>query len=264
MDLKSIDSISEQKHLKDLSMFFCRNFMVTMLDEQENILFYPCMISNFSVDGDKLFVTIYDIITKNNIEETLDNLYSHGWKYKYPTVKIILTRLDCKGVEIYRVIYPKCRLKNYHGKNFTYKSSEPYQWYLEFEWHSADKEIIKSDSYDFSKCDDYVCLMSNEPTKVKDETPMSKPKYDTAKRLKELAILNNSNTMLDDAAEKVVQKETLSEEHKNKVLQQISKAKSENKNYANNMFSTDLDTFDLDAIAKSIEKEIAELENKLR
>ena len=37
----------------------------------------------------------------------------------------------------------KCKLKKYHGKNFTYKGNDPHQWYLELSF--ANKEILKNE-----------------------------------------------------------------------------------------------------------------------
>lgn len=255
MDLNLINSIDEQKHLRELNMFFSRNFMVTIIDDKENVLFYPCMISNFSVDSKKLFVTVYDLIVKENVEETLDWLIGGNFFKKSPKVKIVLSRLDAAGVEIYHVNYSDCVLKNYHGKNFTYKNNEPYQWYLEFS--IGDKEIVKTNKYNF-KSKSYYDIKEKPIEFFKKNTVT-----DEEIKEKELAILKNSNKMLDEAVNEVKAKTSIAEERKQSIMRQVRNAKNENKKNAHRFYGASLDSFDFKNISKSIEKEIEKIEDKI-
>lgn len=256
MDLNLINSVDEQKHLKDLNMFFSRGFMVTIIDDKDNVLFYPCTISNFSVDSKKLFVTVYDLIVKENVEETLDGLISHSFFKKSPRIKILLSRLDATGIEVYHINYNNCVLKNYHGKNFTYKSSEPYQWYLEFS--IGDKEIVKNKEYAHFVSKNRYEHKSN-PTKYYNDHLRVDKRY----KEQDLATLKNSNKMLDEAIETIKSNNSISEERKKQVLKQVSNAQNENKKSANKYYGVSLDSFDFRTITKSLEKEIDNLEEKI-
>lgn len=251
MDLNLVNSIDEQKRLRELNMFFSRDFMVTIIDDKDNVLFHPCTISNFSVDSKKLFVTVYDLIVKENIEEILDNLIDGNIFKKCPRLKIVLTRLDITGIEIYRVVYSNCILKKYHGKNFTYKSNEPYQWYLEFS--IGDKEIVKNNDYNYFVHKSDFALNNNETICKNDDTI----------KQKELAILKNSNKMLEDVVEEVKVKDSISEEIKNRVIKQVQNAQNENKKKANRYYGASLDSIDFNQLTRTLEKQIADLEDKI-
>ena len=256
MDLNLINSVDEQKHLKELNMFFSRGFMVTIIDEKDNVLFYPCTISNFSVDSKKLFVTVYDLIVEENVEEMLDSLISHSFFKRSPRIKIILSRLDATWGEVYHVNYNNCVLKNYHGKNFTYKSSEPYQWYLEFS--IGNKEIVKSNEYAYFAPKNRYERISN-PTKYYNEHL----RVDKSYKEQDVATLKNSNKMLDEAIETIKSNNSISEERKNQVLKQVRNAQNENKKSANKYYGVSLDSFDFRTITKTLEKEIDNLEEKI-
>ena len=240
MNSDLINSFQEKKHLKELNLLFSRNFMVTIMDDDNNVLFYPCMISNLSVDSKKLFVTVYDLVSENIVEETLDNLIGNRWKKK-PKVHIVVKRLDHDGAEIYHVEYTDCILKEYHGKNFTYKTNEPYQWYLAF--NIGEKVIVKNPNYVFEA--------------KKDAKEVSE-----SIKNKELAILKNSNKMLEEAKEKVRKNEYF-EWNKEKVYKRINKAMDENEKTALEQYGTSLESFDPEKIKKTFEKEFAKLKDKL-
>lgn len=268
MNLEQINSLNEKKHLNSFNMLFGRDFMVTILDENDKILFYPCMISNFSVDSKKIFVTLYDIIVKENIEEALDSLL--GNFIKKPRLKIVLSRLDKEMTEIYHVNYTDCKLKNYHGKNFTYKVNEAYQWYLEFTF--GNKEIVKSTSYNFKSKNNENYLHTNEDendkTSVADYRDTTKFKLsENAAKLKYLATLKSSNEMLDNAMDTVRKTKKIKDYQKNNVLNQIENAKEENKKTAKKTFGKyyggSLDSLDFNQIQKTLEKEMEKLEDKI-
>lgn len=247
MDLKSINSTDEKKRLGTLKMLFGRNFLVTIADENDNVLFYPSMISNFSIDGAKIFISLYDLISEDNVEEKLDNLM--GGLLSKPKMKILLSRLDANGDEVYRVVYNKCKLKAYHGKNFAYKSNEPYQWYLEIKYGS--KDIIKSDIYNFNS--------ANNNFEINGDF-QKKPKLTDEQCV---AILKNSNKMLDDAMDTVSSTKKLDEKQKETIGKEIIKAKAENAKNAHKYYGASLDSIDFTRIAKNLKDAINETEDKL-
>lgn len=246
MDLKSINSTNEEMRLRKLNFFLGRNFLVTIADEYDNVLFYPSMISNFSIDDSKIFISLYDTMTEDNVEEKLDKLMG-GFLIK-PTMKIVLSRLDYNGDEVYKVVYNKCKLKAYHGKNFTYKNSEPYQWYLEIKY--GNKEIVKSEGYKFKSVD----------FNLDKETVKRTPKNIKEQNVK---ILKNSNKMLDDALNNVSKTKKLNDKQKEVVAKEIIKAKAENAKNAHKYYGASLDSIDFTTLKYNLKEAINETENKL-
>lgn len=247
MDLKSINSTDETTRLKKINFLFGRNFLVTIADENDNVLFYPSMISNFSIDGSKIFISLYDFITEDNVEEKLDKL--SGNFFKKPTMKILLSRLDYNGDEVYKVIYSKCKLNAYHGTNFAYKSNYPYQWYLEVKYGS--KEIVKSENYNFKSSNNI------------DVNGLELKKAPKITKEQSVAILKNSNKMLDEAIEAVSATKKLNDKQKENIAREIVKAKVENVKNAHKYYGASLDSIDFTSIAKNLKEAIDETENKL-
>lgn len=248
MEFNLINSKDEEARLRRLKMLFGRNFMATIADKDGNVLFYPSMISNFSIDGSKIFISLYDLIEEDNVEEKIDKLM--GDKFSKPKLKIILSRLDANKDEVYKVVYTKCKLKAYHGKNFTYKSSEPYQWYLEIEYGA--KEIVKNENYNYVEADD------NEVVKSILEKPVKKYTKEQS-----VEILKNSNKMLDEAMETVSKTSKLNDGQKQTIAKEIVKAKAENAKNAHKYYGASLDSIDFTRIAKSLKEEMNDTEDKL-
>ena len=254
---KVIDSRLEESKLKQCQMFSNRGFMVTVLDDEENIVFSPYMISNFSIDGNKIFITVYDLIQKANIEQKLDEL-SKGFCMFKSQLSIILMRLDNANKEVYSVKYGKCKLRKYHGKNFTYKGNEPHQWYLELSFKS--KEIINNKDFDFLPI---ILNLENIPTQEELNKKYNYSSIPRHKRMvkKEVEILKNTNKMLDEAAEKVKSNNKLNDTYKKNKLNEINKAKNENKDNAMKQLGVNIDFSDLKKIEKEMESTLLELEN---
>ena len=106
---ENIDPKVEEEKLKRCKIFSNRGFMATVRKKDGTVLFYPHMISNFSIDNNKIFITVYDIIQKMNIEEELDSLLKGFWFFK-EKVTITLSKLDAMNKEVYCVSYNDCRL----------------------------------------------------------------------------------------------------------------------------------------------------------
>lgn len=254
---EDIDFHVEEFKLKQCRMFTNRGFMVTILDDDGKTIFSPYMVSNFSTDRNKIFITVYDLIQYTNIEEKLDELCKGFWILK-PQLTIVLMRLDSENKEVYSVKYEKCKLKKYHGKNFTYKGNEPHQWYLEFSF--GNKEIINNGNFNFvaiqSKMDD-ISTQEEMNNKVAQKTPI----YRHARHAKkEVKILKNSNRMLDDAAEKVKSNKRLTDYDKVDELKEISDVKSENEEKAMKFLNVNIKYDKLKSIEKEIESTLSELE----
>lgn len=205
--MKQIDIKSQIDKIRDGLYLFNRNFIVAIEDKHENLVFEPYIVSNFSVNGNKICVTLMDIIAPRCIEKTIDDLKKGFWCFK-PTLTITLLRMDTTLTEIYRVVYKNCRLKNYHGKNFTYKNNEPYQWYLEFTFNGKDIQEIS-------------------PIKLKEKLCVPNITDYDAK------VLKNSNKMLDESINKVWETDKISEYSKRRVAREINKAKNENNKILN-------------------------------
>ena len=77
---ENIDPKVEEEKLKRCRMFSNRGFMATVRKRDGTVLFYPHMISNFSIDNNKIFITVYDIIQKMNNKKELDSLLKGCWK----------------------------------------------------------------------------------------------------------------------------------------------------------------------------------------
>lgn len=199
MKSRTFDPIEESEALYKYSLYKTRSFMVSIEDKNGNCLFRPSMISNLSIDKNKIFITLYDMVVKDCIEGILDR-WSKGFLWFKKKVNIILYRLDETNTEIYRVKYGECKLKNYHGKNFNYKGSELHQWYLEFSFGSK--------------------------TIIQDAKDKIRPSTESVK--KEINVLNNSNKMLDDAIDTVRKSKRVNRQTKEKSIQLINRAKSEN------------------------------------
>lgn len=248
---KDVDSRVEEYKLKQCRMFTNRGFMVTVLDDNSNIIFNPYMVSNFSIDGNKIFITVYDLIQHINIEQKLDELCKGFWIFK-KQLSVVLMRLDAENKEVYSVKYEKCKLKKYHGKNFTYKGNDPHQWYLELSFGS--KEILKNENFKFvtieSKIDDV-------PTQ---EELNNKFYIQRHKRYakKEAEILKNSNRMLDDAAENVKNNNKLTLSDKREKLKEIRNAKAENEESAIKYLNVNIRN-----IEKNLVNELNDLENNI-
>lgn len=255
---EDIDSCVEEQKLKQCRMFTNRGFMVTILDDDGKTIFSPYMVSNFSTDRNKIFITVYDLIQYTNIEEKLDELCKGFWLLR-PQLTIVLMRLDSENKEVYCVKYEKCKLRKYHGKNFNYKGNEPHQWYLEFSF--GNKEIIKNGNFNFvaiqSKIDDISIQeeMNNRKTAQKTSIPRH-ARYVK----KEAEILKNSNRMLDDAAEKVKSNKRLTDSDKVEKLKEISDAKAENEEKAMKFLNVNIKYDKLKSIEKEIESTLSELE----
>lgn len=239
----------EESKLKKCRMFFNRGFLVSITDKNNDLILSPYMISNFSIDDKKIFITVYDIIQEDNIERKFDSLLKGFWVFK-PKVKITLIKLNAENEEVYSITYNKCRLKKYHGKNFTYKGNDPHQWYLEFSYNT--KTIVKNDKYNFSKYSDEFKEI-NADCKPIDDKEISK---------KEIEILKNSNKMLEEAAEKVRSTRKLNSRQKDEKITEINNPKNENKKMVNNIYGSQFKDFNLNELEKKLEKQISDLENK--
>ena len=237
---ENIDPKVEEEKLKRCRMFSNRGFMATVRKRDGTVLFYPHMISNFSIDNNKIFITVYDIIQKMNIEEELDSLLKGFWFFK-EKVTITLSKLDPMNKEVYCVSYNDCRLNKYHGKNFTYKANDPHQWYLEFTFKT--KKSKKNKSYTF---DSKETAHNITQERVKKET----------------TIINNPNKILDEVVDKVqsIHKSAQSQRYEktteghNAIVDNVQSIK---KRYGNN-----LQKIDFNEIEKALENQIIELENK--
>ena len=237
---ENIDPQVEEEKLKRCKIFSNRGFMATVRKKDGTVLFYPHMISNFSIDSNKIFITVYDIIQKMNIEEELDSLLKGFWIFK-EKVTITLSKLDPMNKEVYCVSYNDCRLNKYHGKNFTYKANDSHQWYLEFTFKS--KNYKKNRLYTF---DDKEVTHNITQEGVKKET----------------AVINSSNKMLDEAADKAQSTHKLPQSQKDKKIIEDHNAIVENKQTIKKYYGNNLQKLDFNEIEKALENQIAKLENK--
>ena len=237
---ENIDPKVEEEKLKRCRMFSNRGFMATVRKRDGTVLFYPHMISNFSIDNNKIFITVYDIIQKMNIEEELDSLLKGFWFFK-EKVTITLSKLDAMNKEVYCVSYNDCRLNKYHGKNFTYKANDPHQWYLEFTFKSKNYKKNKLYTFDGKEVTHNI---TQEGVK------------------KETSVINSSNKMLDEAADKVQSTYKLPQSQKDKKIIEDHNAIVENKQTIKKYYGNNLQKLDFNEIEKALENQIAKLENK--
>ena len=237
---ENIDPKVEEEKLKRCRMFSNRGFMATVRKRDGTVLFYPHMISNFSIDNNKIFITVYDIIQKMNIEEELDSLLKGFWIFK-EKVTITLSKLDPMNKEVYCVNYSGCSLNKYHGKNFTYKANDSHQWYLEFTFKS--KHYKKNKLYTFDG-KEVTHNITQEGVK------------------KETTVINSSNKMLDEAADKAQSTYKLPQSQKDKKIIEDHNAIVENKQTIKKYYGNNLQKLDFNEIEKALENQIAKLENK--
>ena len=237
---ENIDPKVEEEKLKRCRMFSNRGFMATVRKRDGTVLFYPHMISNFSIDNNKIFITVYDIIQKMNIEEELDSLLKGFWFFK-EKVTITLSKLDPMNKEVYCVSYNDCRLNKYHGKNFTYKANDSHQWYLEFTFKTKNSKKNKLYTFDGKEVTHNI---TQEGVK------------------KETAVINSSNKMLDEAADKAQSTHKLPQSQKDKKIIEGHNAIVENKQITKRHYGNNLQKLDFNEIEKALENQIAKLENK--
>ena len=237
---ENIDPKVEEEKLKRCRMFSNRGFMATVRKRDGTVLFYPHMISNFSIDSNKIFITVYDIIQKMNIEEELDSLLKGFWIFK-EKVTITLSKLDPMNKEVYCVSYNDCRLNKYHGKNFTYKANDSHQWYLEFTFKTKNSKKNKLYTFDGKEVTHNI---TQEGVK------------------KETAVINSSNKMLDEAADKAQSTHKLPQSQKDKKIIEGHNAIVENKQITKRHYGNNLQKLDFNEIEKALENQIAKLENK--
>ena len=237
---ENINLQTEDEKLKHCKIFSNSGFMVTVRKKDGTVLFYPHMISNFSIDSNKIFITVYDVIQKMNIEEELDSLLKGFWIFK-EKVTITLSKLDPMNKEVYCINYSGCRLNKYHGKNFTYKANDPHQWYLEFTFKTKNSKKNKSYTFDSKETAHSITQES-----VKKET----------------TIINNPNKILDEVVDKVqpIHKSAQSQRYE-KIIEDhnaiVDNVQSIKKRYGNN-----LQKIDFSEMEKALENQIIELENK--
>lgn len=248
MNEEIIDPKIEVEKLNECLMFHNRSFMVEIIDNSGLVTIYPHMINNFSIDDENIFITVYDMLNNNSIiEETLDEWSKGFWIFK-KQLNVILYRLDSVNNEVYKVVYSGCKLKKYHGKNFTYKSNDIHQWYLEMSFKK--KKIIKNKTY-FSE------------NQVKNTDEEKRFVNDQLIKNYELKVLKNSNKMLDDAVKTVKITNKINKRDKKKVIEQIDDAKTENNELANKYYGKSLKDFDLSKLEKMIETQISNLEGEI-
>lgn len=243
-----IDPRIEAEKFNNSLMLPNRSFMVEIIDNSRLVTFQPHMINNFSIDEDKIFITIYDMLNNNDIiEETLDEWSKGFWLFK-KHLNVMLYRLDSNNNEVYKVAYTGCKLKKYHGNNLTYKSNDIHQWYLELSFKK--KKIIKNEAYfrgeQVNKADEVKQAVNEQLIK----------NY-------ELNILKNSNKMLDGAVKTVKATKKITKHNKKKVIEQIDNAKTENDEIANKYYGKSLKDFDLSKLEKMIETQISNLEGEI-
>lgn len=253
---KDVDYRVEECKLKQCRMFTNRGFMVTVLDDDGNIVFSPYMISNFSIDGNKIFITVYDLIQHINIEQKLDELCKGFWIFK-KQLSVVLMRLDAENKEVYSVRYEKCKLKKYHGKNFTYKGNDPHQWYIELSF--GRKEILKNENFNFVTIENKI---DDIPTQEELNNKFYVQRHKRYTK-KEAEILKNSNRMLDDAAEKVKNSKKLTLSEKSEKLKEIKNAKAENEESAMQFLNVDIKYDKLKNLEKDLVEELNDLENNI-
>lgn len=237
---ENINLQTEDEKLKHCKIFSNSGFMVTVRKKDGTVLFYPHMISNFSIDNNKIFITVYDIIQKMNIEEELDSLLKGFWIFK-EKVTITLSKLDPTNKEVYCINYSGCRLNKYHGKNFTYKANDSHQWYLEFTFKSKNYKKNKLYTFDGKEVTHNI---TQEGVK------------------KETSVINSSNKMLDKAADKVQTTYKLPQSQKDKKIIEDHNAIVENKQTIKKYYGNNLQKLDFNEIEKALENQIAKLENK--
>ena len=237
---ENIDPQVEEEKLKYCKIFSNRGFMATVRKKDGTVLFYPHMISNFSIDSNKIFITVYDVIQKMNIEEELDSLLKGFWIFK-EKVTITLSKLDPMNKEVYCVSYNDCRLNKYHGKNFTYKANDSHQWYLEFTFKTKNSKKNKLYTFDGKEVTHNI---TQEGVK------------------KETAVINSSNKMLDEAADKAQSTHKLPQSQKDKKIIEGHNAIVENKQITKRHYGNNLQKLDFNEIEKALENQIAKLENK--
>lgn len=226
----NFDAQIEAFKLEKCKMFTNRGFLVSVeKSDSSGIIFDPYMISNFSVDGKNIFITVYDTIQEENTEKTLDYLIARHPIFK-ERVKVVLCRLDARNETVYQVCYSGCTLKRYHGKNLTYKGDEIHQWYLEFHYNS--KKIVDNGKYEFEP----ICI--NE-TAFSDDMPQLRKKtvkkYTVENVKKEMEILKNTEKMLSDAEKTVLSSKNATQSQKQFSVKEIERAKKSNEKNKNKL-----------------------------
>lgn len=245
---KTIFASQELEKLRKGNFLNDRGYLVSITKKDGTELFEPFMISNFSIDEKCIFITIYDLIYHFNIEEVLDDLMD-GFLWFKKKVNITLFRLDSYNNEVYRVIYHNCRLKKYHGKNFSYKNNSQHQWYLEFTYGKKEINTLKSDNsveimpYDYEKRTYFPHAQSFE-------------EYDRK-------VLEQTSNMLNEAMDKVMQTEKISKTQKERSVNNIKKAKKENEVKFKKVYKNPLQNVNLNDIEKNLVAEIKELEDNI-
>lgn len=243
-----VDPRIETEKLNKSLMFSNRSFMVEIIDNSGLVTIYPHMINNFSIDDENIFITVYDMLNNNSIiEETLDEWSKGFWIFK-KQLNVILYRLDSVNNEVYKVVYSGCKLKKYHGKNFTYKSNDIHQWYLEMSFKK--KKIIKNKTY-FSE------------NQVKNTDEEKRFVNDQLIKNYESSVLKKSNNMLDDSVKTVKSNKKINKHGDREVIEQIDNAKAENNDLVNRYYGKSLKDFDLSKLEKMVEKQIADLEGEI-
>ena len=237
---ENINLQTEDEKLKHCKIFSNSGFMVTVREKNGTVLFYPHMISNFSIDNNKIFITVYDIIQKMNIEEELDSLLKGFWFFK-EKVTITLSKLDAMNKEVYCVSYNDCRLNKYHGKNFTYKANDSHQWYLEFTFKTKNSKKNKSYTFD-----------SKEATRNITQERVKK----------ETSFINNPNKTLDEVVDKVQPIHKSAQSQRYEKITEDHNAIVENEQSIKKRSANKLQKIDFKEIEKALEKQIIELENK--
>ena len=237
---ENIDPKVEEEKLKRCKMFSNSGFMATVRKRDGTVLFYPHMISNFSIDNNKIFITVYDIIQKMNIEEELDSLLKGFWFFK-EKVTLTLSKLDPTNKEVYCINYSGCRLNKYHGKNFTYKANDSHQWYLEFTFKTKNSKKNKSYTFDSKESAHNITQ-----ERVKKET----------------AIINNPNKILDEVVDKVQSIHKSAQSQRYEKITEDHNAIVENEQSIKKRSANKLQKIDFKEIEKALEKQIIELENK--
>lgn len=243
---KTVFASQELEKLRNGKFLNDRGYLVSITKKDGTELFEPFMISNFSIDEKCIFITIYDLIYHFNIEEVLDELMD-GFLWFKEKVNITLFRLDSYNNEVYRVIYHNCKLKKYHGKNFSYRNNSQHQWYLEFTY--GKKEI------NTNKAENYIVIKPFDDEEI-NLTNKSMETYDSN-------VLKQTNKMLDDAMDKVWQTKKIARMQKERSVNDIKKAKKENEVSFNKVYGNSLKNIDYKEIEKNLLKEIKELENNI-
>lgn len=231
-----IDERDELSKLENSVLLTTRGFMVKVEDKYGNVLFEPHEVTNFSVDGKKIFITVYDTLKYPSIETKLD-CYLNGISFLRPKFKVSLIRLDYKNNEVYTVEYKKCRLNSYHGKNFNYKTNELHQWYLEMRY--STKSIV-NETEDNNEMYSMECAAEN--------------------RRKNASILQYTNEMLKDAAENVSQSKKIGKSKKEMVIKELNNDVKYNEEHARKVLGYNISYGKMDEMEREIVNKLREVE----